>query len=307
MERRVLSGLEFRCQHLDACRESHLSHYRKGAASFYEGQLHHVGKHYDLSMNGTPLRIAVSGQEYGGAPRFVSREERSESVVVRTGLQRRFRTEGNFPHRNSHMRGTTSLLRLLFGRPAGVDYPSEFIEVNGEKAHVFETFALLDYLLCSAVSAPEDLTGGRYQSSGTGKSTTLMRRNCASHFRRTIEILEPSVLVLQGKTVVCHSVRNYRIFDRLDSISECLAWGHLGAHKCLVAFFTHPSAHTPGNWGNNDRTPYLRDVVAPNVGKIHNLLGLNTEKVPLDTENQPRLVREPKKERHRRRHARKNQ
>ena len=35
---------------------------------FFEGQLSHVGRHYDLHLDGRPLRVVVVGQEYG-APR----------------------------------------------------------------------------------------------------------------------------------------------------------------------------------------------------------------------------------------------
>jgi len=55
-------GDNFVCQHYNACKSSH-------PATFYEGQLHHIGKYYGVSFNGFPLRVV--GQEYGQPPAHV--------------------------------------------------------------------------------------------------------------------------------------------------------------------------------------------------------------------------------------------
>lgn len=94
-------------------------HYRKCLASspnrdaFYEGQMSHLGKHYDLTVDGQELRIVVVGQEYGSRHRCVTLEERTAMGD---------RSKG-FKGRNPHMRGTTSLLRLMLGRTAGSARP----------------------------------------------------------------------------------------------------------------------------------------------------------------------------------------
>ncbi len=61
----VLDGEHFRCPHFAACRASH-------PGTFFEGQLHHVGAHYDLTVNDVPTRFVVIGQEYGHGPARVS-------------------------------------------------------------------------------------------------------------------------------------------------------------------------------------------------------------------------------------------
>src|SRR5438034_300124 len=48
---------EFLCTHYRECKSSH-------TATFYEGQLHHVGRFYDLLCDRLPFRIVIVGQEY---------------------------------------------------------------------------------------------------------------------------------------------------------------------------------------------------------------------------------------------------
>ncbi len=151
----VLSPRRFRCQHYAACRASH-------PGTFYEGQLHHVGAHYDLFLNNLPLRILVVGQEYGHAPARVSLGARAD-MMRRFAHEYRFYAEPGFPGRNPHLRGTTVLLRLLLGGRAGPDYEGEFVELPSGPVHIFECFALANFLLCSAVAEPsgERFSGGQ--------------------------------------------------------------------------------------------------------------------------------------------------
>ena len=174
----VLAGMKFICPFFKECSDSH-------QGLFYEGQLHHVGKHYDMSTLGKPFRIMVVGQEYGHGPSHVSMEDRSQMVVAQTGIQK------SFSNRNPHMRGTTSVLRLIFGIPLGDDHTNEFLQIEDDRFHLFDAFSLVNYLLCSAISVKE----GRQ-----GKSTHIMRRNCLVHFKKVVEILEPTVVIVQGKS-----------------------------------------------------------------------------------------------------------
>ena len=58
----VLANDDFLCSHYNQCKSSH-------SGIFYEGQLHHVGRFYDLLVDASPLRIIVVGQEYGLGPK----------------------------------------------------------------------------------------------------------------------------------------------------------------------------------------------------------------------------------------------
>jgi hypothetical protein len=170
---------EFVCTHYRECRLSH-------AETFYEGQLHHLGRFYDLLFDGSPLRIVVVGQEYGHEPARVDSQARYD-MTMHSGLDCRFKAGDGYKARNPHMRGTTNVLRLLFGIPLGIDHDSEFMMIDGERIHIFDAFALANYLLCSAVSAD-----GRMR----GSATRTMMENCQGHFRQVMRILEASVVVV---------------------------------------------------------------------------------------------------------------
>ncbi len=159
--------------------------------SFFEGQLHHVGPHYDLAVNGVPLRVVVVGQEYGHEPPMCTRQARTEMIM--SSDQKQFLNHGGKRNRererNPHMTGTTSVLRFLAGRELGNDRGGEYLDLRGGQVHLFEAFALVNFLLCSAVAA---------EGSVRGRSTEEMRQNCGGHFRKTVEILEPTVIIAQG-------------------------------------------------------------------------------------------------------------
>src|ERR1051325_9841946 len=110
----VLAG-DFICSHYKECRSSHRE-------VFYEGQLHHVGKYYDLMMEGRPFRVVLVGQEYGHEPSHFDSQARYELImkVART----------KYTVRNAHMKGTANALRLLFGIPLGSDNQGEFLTID---------------------------------------------------------------------------------------------------------------------------------------------------------------------------------
>lgn len=257
----VLSGKRFICAHFKECKSSH-------SGPFYQGQLHHVGDYYDISIDNRPFKIIVVGQSYGHKPRRVTMEERHDMIVEETGLKKRFSEDGYHKARNQHMRGTTSLLRLLFGIPLGSDYESEFIKINDNRVHLFETFALVNYLLCSAVEN---------EDSSTDKSTRTMKTNCRVHFRNCLDILKPSIVVVQSlgySNYVKKSLDKTTAYDNEGILYNAT----LGDSNFILAMFSHPSARNyhEYNWGADDHTPYLLDVVEPTTNKLRQgLLGIS--------------------------------
>jgi len=195
--------------------------------------------------------------------------DRSAMVVEQTGFQKTFQS------RNPHMRGTTSALRLLLGIPFGGDHAQEFIEISpGNKVHLYDMFALVNYLLCSAVSEDE----GR-----RGKSTSTMRDNCLGHFKAILSILEPNVVVVQGKG---YWDWIQRAFKGLSKQSDTLYQAKVNQNNVWVAVFAHPSipdnAH---NWGVSDQTPYLLGTVVPTINLIRKeILGTATPPMPIRQE-----------------------
>lgn len=241
----LLSNGSFICGSFDECRAS------RSGFPFFEGQMSHVGKHYDLEVHGRPTRIVIVGQECGHGPKCIERSTRSKIIVAGSG-------KGGFRKRNPHMKGTTSLLRLLLGREPGYDEEGERL-LDG---HIFDGFALVNYLLCTALERPrsESAFGG-----GKGHSSETMRRNCASHFLRTLEILEPTVIVAQGKGVRAWIALAARPLQ-LGPMKEIV---EINGKQVDLLTFAHPSAGgSYGFWGNSLRSKYLRESVRPTIRSL---------------------------------------
>lgn len=261
----------FVCRHYRACRASH-------TGAFFEGQLHHVGPHYDLTVDATPLRIVVVGQEYGHGPAKVSMQDRT-ATILDSGAHRRFSKQDGLAGRNPHLRGTTSLLRTLLGWPPGPDYAGEWLSISGRVVHLFEAFALVNFLLCSAVAMvgrsdrevaaqPTLHHGGQ-----RGRATRVMQRHCTAHFTAAIQILDPTVIVAQGKAVRRWMRPSITHAQSLSAHLPIERVGIGGCHPTLLTF-AHPSTPSAMNWGMNARQPYLVNTVIPTVRAVRRRLGL---------------------------------
>lgn len=250
VRRRLLADGEFICRHFQQCQASR-------PAFFYEGQMSHVGRHYDLTVDGRELRVVVVGQEYGQRSTLVDLKARTAMINGSA--------EVRFGKRNPHMAGTTSILRLLLGRETGADRHGETLFRNHiQGGHIFDAFALVNYLLCTALSEPP-----KGMHAGKGDSSQEMRRNCAEHFRKTLEILEPTVIIAEGQGVRSWIGSPLRLGKkpraRYDGpvVPETT---RIAGRRADVLTFNHPSA--PGQsgwWGKSPRSKYLKRVVEPTI------------------------------------------
>ena len=239
------------CDHLTVCRSSA----ERKDLCFNAGQFPHVGSVYDLSGDGRPWRIAICGQEAG-------RKQPYRTIAERSPAMSAWGRKVSFAGRNKHMQGTTNALRLLFGLPLSSEPGDDFILVDGERRHIFDAFALINALSCSAMTAAVGKNG---------KPTREMQRNCVEHLRATVMILRPTVLVSQGDPA---QRMLWNAFPDLE------ARGHgvwmIRRLNTLVVPLAHPSARddprrgarTVLNWANL-ASPYLRDEVAPLLREVH--------------------------------------
>ena len=240
MEQEVLDT-DFVCTAYAACRDAAQTQ----GAHFYKGQLSHVGRHYDLAVGGRPLRVVVTGQEYAQAVELVKLEHRYEMIHGDSGL-------GGFSARSAHMRGTTFALRLLLLLRGEISDPGDewLVPVVGDRFHIFDAFALVNALLCSAID-PATL-GGR--------STREMQLNCLRHFVASLDILDPTVVVLQGQ-----GIRNWiaPALTQVTVIGPELEEVTIGNIRTLLCTFNDTlSPRWDDGWGNAHQ-PYLATVVEP--------------------------------------------
>jgi hypothetical protein len=253
----------FGCKSFGQCKESHPFH-------FTEGQLHHVGKRYDLSCNDKPIRVMVVGQD-AGYPKQISLEERYSSLIGE-GTDYRFMGECQYKGRNPHMRGTTSLLRLALCGKLGRDYVGEHLKVDADTVHIFDCFSLVNFLLCSALKNNVEPRRG----AARGYPTSVMYENCGKHFLAAWEILEPTLVIVQGPAQR-NAIRKALKALKLEGVSlpdpparAKYSWYAedkvkiYGSEADLISFY-HPSARGQKNYGNNECMPYLLNVIQPTM------------------------------------------
>jgi hypothetical protein len=144
---------------------------------------------------------------------------------------------------------------VLLGQGLGTDYAGEFVHpLKGKPFHIFDGFALVNRLLCSAGSV----------NSSQGRPTATMFSNCTNHFSATLKILQPTIVILQGKAVVTSTST---VLERGRTYDQFHYEAHLGSNRMIVCTFSHPSAHGDLRWGDKPTAPYLKTVVAPTLRK----------------------------------------
>lgn len=202
----------------------------------------YVGTYYDLVQDDKALRALIVPMEVGDGPAYVTMEERARAVrSVRYGK------------RNPHMQGVVFALQLAFGLPlsGGQSKPkrtNEHLEINGERVHLLDAFAMANLRLCSVADA-----GKR------SMATEIVSQNCWGHLASTIEILEPTLVISQGKTV--HPTLGHRFdLDRPYRENEHVYRASLGGQEFVWAAFHHPT-----QWWHGLGCRYLWDTVEPGL------------------------------------------
>ncbi|MGV9806797.1 hypothetical protein [Micromonospora chersina] len=243
------------CRKLGSCRRAALFD-RSGAlrpdVDYAAGQLSHVGRHYDLKLDGVPSRILVIAMDTARLRESVTLDQRYAEVMESARLP--------FSSRNPHMKGVASALRLAIGREPGSDREGEQLRPADlpSPVHLFDAYAMANLRLCSAT------VGGEMKS----LSNPTMSRNCLPHLAATITILEPTLCIVQGVEV-------YKTLTGLMSSRRQLAphleQARLAGVDTLVAAFTHPSARGVQHWGGLTNS-YLREEVAPALRVAHQLM-----------------------------------
>jgi hypothetical protein len=79
-----------------------------------------------------------------------------------------------------------------------------------------------------------------------------MFRNCGTHFAATMSILEPTLVISQGRAVA-KWVNQFLPSDQ--SHGEYLREAHMPYGRVLVCTFSHPSAHGSLRWGTGSTRP----------------------------------------------------
>ena len=175
VERNLLRDATFLCPSVEACMNS-----IKKDHVFREGTMNHLGRRFDASIDGRPLRGRRGGEE-SGWPKgphqqhlrsHVPLQARYEQVLNGSGLEHRYYAQDGYPSRNPHMRGTTSALRVIFGNGLGADHDGEFVDPDrGNRFHALRRLCVVNMLLCSASPKDDTRVTRRRRCSATARPT----------------------------------------------------------------------------------------------------------------------------------------
>lgn len=245
-------GLQFICQNCEnLCRPSA----ERRQCHFAPGAMLHLGSHFHLDdEEGRTFRIAVVGQERASSESHVSMEMRTKAIMNKAN---------GLSTINPHLRGTRDLLSLLFGA-GGTDS----MNIKAEpRAHVLDAFCLTNATLCSA----HKIVGGKVTTKGA--PTDTMVSACHDHLKSILQILEPTVLVLQGEHARQSTEQVLSLSLPFDSVIEAA----IGNEPVLVCALSHPTSHPsrPGQrhtgWGSAN-TAYFRETIVPLMNDVRTRL-----------------------------------
>ena len=231
---------DFDCQHAQACAEAAGCELNRGSEA-------HVGARY-----GEALRVVVVSLDTGGKGEPM--DGRRETI------EKLYRLDGNTLHMNPHMRGTTKLLKVIYG-----------IESDTDGGNLFELYAMTNAAKCS-----------RGDPNSSAKVPRDLYQNCSDYVAPELTCLAPELIVTQGKEArealdagQGLSDAHQKILDDwvkgLSAAEDVRAWLQSLATEYLMTVYVadkdvptlktiHPSVPT-GEWQRFVRTG-LRPVVA---------------------------------------------
>ncbi len=175
-----LNADNFACPHYAACEDS-----QRGAKNLFKGGTLGLMPLYDVSYNGTPIRIFIIGKEDGYTPesRRYGKPElhpygipANFSLRCKQCLQATQRTT-----LNPHIKGTLLTLQRIF-------------EVQSQ--YLYASYALGNGLRCAFQKDPNS------ENHSDLPDTPIMRRNCFPYLVKEIEILEPTLVITQGNWAI---------------------------------------------------------------------------------------------------------
>lgn len=244
----VLREDHFLCPFAQPCKTS------VPGMDFYEGQLSHVGRRYELKVENRPLRILVIAMSYGSGPAQVSMDARSAMIAADGRHEFHLVPSGA---RTKHMQGTLLVLNELVGVPAAVPPGSEHVDHRSPAGHLYDHFAFVNALLCSAITkdgSPKD------------KSSRAMRYNCKANLHAALEILRPTIVVVQGRDPEA------ALGGVLTRDCETLGRIRVGSVDAVACLLSHPSS--PSNGWSTRNFAQWQNVVQPTLAEARRRAGI---------------------------------
>jgi hypothetical protein len=231
----------FRCRSVDACTGSLPvgSHLVRGGLAF-------VGVDYDIRFGDRELRLLFVGIDRGNQP--------GSLIRLREDIQ-------EYPGKlNCHYRGIVKVLMEVFQVTCVAE------KDEGRWKPLLRRMAQTNLTRCCAPKHGKMRTN----------QTATMVNNCWAHFKKELEVLQPTVILFHGKRLLRPFLESLRI-ERLvpspltaESKGLCyeVAWSNFERPFCsTLLFFNHPSPpYSPYNFGSQ-----WESKVLPMIAKLRDL------------------------------------
>jgi uracil-DNA glycosylase len=104
-----------------------------------------------------------------------------------------------------------------------------------------------------------------------------MKKNCQQHFCKVLKILEPNIIIVQGKGIWTWIKKSFETDIKPLSKSKHVYQTKINCTTAYIASFTHPSApNIKYRWvgGKDQPTEYFLKIVKPSVNRILKEIGL---------------------------------
>ncbi|HEV2352367.1 MAG TPA: hypothetical protein VG028_21235 [Terriglobia bacterium] len=214
----------FHCKYYGECKSSVST-----GLTFIPGGLAHVGEDYDVTLGDQDLRIMFVGYDYGNGSDCL--ENRRTAIQEYAG------------HLNPHYRGIVKVMMEIF--QVGCDSEGE--------GHVWRPL-LRKMAQTNATRCCASRNGAMRTN-----TTREMQQNCWGHFRKEIEILEPTIIFFHGARLRQSLMQNLQRGEPNQAPPTALSQ-QVGHHCQLIEwtafsrkftsallFFNHPAF---GHFGN---------------------------------------------------------
>ncbi|MGA2481531.1 MAG: hypothetical protein ABSF92_00255 [Candidatus Acidiferrales bacterium] len=255
-----ISPSDFRCHWLRDCDSSLGANLQLRKENC--GGLAHVGEEYDVFMNGQELRVLFVGKDYGRG----NSEVRQRQTDIQTYLG----------EPNPHYKGIIKVLMEVF---------QERCDKNSWR-YLLRRMAQTNATRCAAPR--ESAKGNSLRKSNI---TRTMRMNCWDHFKKEIEVLEPTLIWFHdadAQSSFIQAIRREGLSPTLpfEQLQECqqVEWTiFLTPFTSVLAFFHHPAfRHFGRQWG-------LATGVIARLRREGHLPAFSNEWKPLGKEEWPTL------------------
>ena len=234
-EEALIDPGEFHCCHEKEC----MSEVGRKPLRLVEGGLAHVGEEYDIRFGSKELRLMFVGYDYGrGCAGLVQRRHDIQNLVLPL---------------NPHYSGITKVLIEVFQATC------QGVQDEDEWRPLLKRMVQTNATRCCAPKGNEMRCN----------TTAEMRRLCWIHFKKEIEILEPTVIFFHGAELIHSFVTNVQTDKQLclepvysDGLTETslsrefhehckqITWATFPhAFESVLLFFHHPSyGHFGRQW-----------------------------------------------------------